>query len=673
MSQWEGIVLDGLDLNDGVDYTVESFSVPPAQKKPEWISGGDTSGAVLGREALYENRTVPLRIRVEPQATMDLAIAKIRTLVDKLQEAEKGGVDLTWTPADSTKTGTLKVLMGEVTSLPIDVESGWLVKAPVVEATLTCKPGIRGTELAGTPASSALPLMTIELTDVAGDLPADGRLVITDNATQSRRHVEWGLESLYYPTSSPPGLVLDSASLVTSGFAGTATTRTGAYSSNGVIRAALAAQDTAICGTGDQTHVGTFRVKARVYAEDEGTSVRLAWQEGDSGFRANPYVSPAGPDIFSEVDLGVINVSPAVLGSQRWTGRIEGRGTGNFDVDYILLIPAGEGYGLARAEYTYRPGVLVAHDEFTAIAATTALNARVSPLGGTWATSGATTDFTAGDAPLATDETMTRAATSDSGNGRLAALGSTSYTDVEVGVRTSRNLGFTARSGLLARHTDASNYLYAYCDRLRLVVVKRVAGTDTEIASVAQVGTTYPNSDWCSLRLVVYASGSGLFTLLDAGGSTLATVAFADSALATGGALATGKPGMIDQWTSAGSHTRYYDDFYAAQPSAEPIAIYSTRSLEVQTERALREGSTGTYYGTTTYRGGYFTVPPAGTNSRKVRIAAKAKRNDVLVSPDDQVADSLTIEANYTPVWLVVPDPPPPPPPPPPPSYRLLM
>jgi hypothetical protein len=54
---------------------------------------------------------------------------------------------------------------------------------------------------------------------VTGDVPALGRLIVTDTATQSRRHVEWGLEGpLTY--NSATSLLVDSDNMVTTGFAG---------------------------------------------------------------------------------------------------------------------------------------------------------------------------------------------------------------------------------------------------------------------------------------------------------------------------------------------------------------------------------------------------------------------------------------------------------------------
>jgi hypothetical protein len=366
---------------------------------------------------------------------------------------------------------------------------------------------------------------------------------------------------------------------------------------------------------------------------------------------------------FTEVDLGTIRVDPAVLGAQRWQGRIDAYSTvigDTVDVDYLLLVPAAEGYALARGEYAYSPGVQVARDEFTGIVAGTVLNARVAPSGGTWATSGvAATDFAAADAPLATDETVSRSTLSDT-TLRFAVLGATNFTDTEVGVDCQVGVSaftwnVTLRASAIARWVDASNRLTATFQGSSLILQATVAGVVVSSNSVAGVGSRA--GVWYTLRIVAFASGVAIATLVErSSGAILATTRIQHTSLATGGALATGKPGFADQNTSSLTSTRYYDNFYAATPAAEPVAIYSTQSLEVRSDLAKREDSTGAYYGDPpAYRGSRFTVPPAGAAARKARIAAKARRNDVLVNPDDQIADSLAVAVSYTPVFLAIP------------------
>lgn len=671
MASVEGLTIDGLDLNDTTTYVLEALSMPPPKKRMEWIAGGDTDGSVLGRDPLYETREVTARIRIVAQSTMDLALSKIAAIGDKLEEAERNqtGVALQWTPADGTlTTGTFRCLSGEITDLPIMVDgdgAGWFVKSPIVTVTMTCDPFMRGAESGPTSTTaSTLPLVTVELTSVAGDVPAEGRLVVTDAASQSRRLVRWGLESRYYPTSSPPGLIIDSDSLVTSGYAGVQTTRTGAYdpgaAGNSIIRGTLATQPIAICGTGVLTHIGTFRVFARVWATElvagAVSHLRLAWQDGEGPFRYNAYVSPPATALFTDVDLGMIQLTTAVSGTQKWLGEIHAYSNSvgeGLDVDYIYLVPATEGYGEARGVYSYTAGVQVARDEFSSIATGTALNARVAPTGGTWATSGVATDFTAADLPVATDETMSRATATAEATPRYAVLGATNYTNVEVGVKFYRTAAWYIDSGLIARWTDASNYLRFSCTTtyidLRALVAGSVVVSDT--APFTPVGAT-----WYALRVVVFASGAAVGHLLDSGGAILATVQVQHSSLATGGTLATGKPGFLDQLILTGTGTRYYDNFYVATPAAEPIVVYSGRTAELRSTMAIRADSTGTYYGDVPgYRGARFFVPPAGTRSRKARVAVMARRNDVVVNSDENIADSTTIGVYVTPRYLNVP------------------
>lgn len=658
---------------------LESVEFPPPPRLEEWVRGSDSDGSLLARSALADNREITCRVRVEPQTSMDTALAQVGTLLDKLQEAERNpaGIDLVWTPADATKTITFKVLSGEVTGLPVTLsgdDAGWYVSAPVVTIKLTCFPFGYGAEVVGTPASSTLPVVTTELTAIPGDVPAEGRLIVTDNATQTRRLMRWGLESRNYPTSSPPTLILDSDSLSITGFSGAQTTRSGAYdpnaTGNNVIRGTLASQVATVCGTGDQTHIGTYRVFARIWAAANTTGTvmaRFTWQDGDGPLRSNTYASPAIVNGFAEVDLGLITITEKVLGAQRWNGRVEGYSTvvgETLDVDYLSLIPAGEGYGTAIATYSYKPGILVARDEFTSIGATTALNARTSPLGGSWTTSGGTTDFTAADAPLASDETMTRVAAV--GAARRYAVLATSYTDVEAGVSHYRTIGSSTYGdqGVLARWTDASNHLYfglTASPSGNLYLAKVVAGVTTTLKDFSQLGisalTVAPVATWMALRIVVYAQGNGYVSALDASGSVLASVAFSDPDLATGGTLATGKVGIFDYpGLNTPTGSRYYDNFYAATPAAQPVTIYPSQSIEVRSDSTLREDATGTYWGQPpAYRGSRFTVPVAGTRGRESRVAVVARRNDTTASADDQIADSTTVQVNYTPRYLLIP------------------
>lgn len=669
MAELEQWVLDGLALND-VTYVLESVSDPPAQKKPEWISGADSDGAVLGRKPTHENKVIEMRVRVAQQATMDLALAKIAAVLDKAQECSHNvnGSALAWTPADGTKTLTARCLLAEITDIPKDwQDSGWFVRSPVFTLRLTCLPFWEGVEYLAGSVTNADPIVSVEVASVPGDVPALGRLVVTDAASQSRRYVAWGLESRHYRDVTP--LIVDSAAMVTMGFAGVTTTRTGAYSgvSSNVISATLRTQVQAICGLENHGHIGSYRPHLRFYASATTMAVRLTFQALDGPLRSLSYRVPVAVG-WNFVDLGLVSIPEAGLGTQRWTGRLEAYSTASggetFEADVMLMIPA-EAYGRARGSYSYTAGPLVAYDYFTAMTSGTALGGTVADSGATWATSGATTDFAAADAPALTDEAIVRTTSSDTAGGRFAVLGATNYTDTEVSVRTYA-LTVNGQFHVGARYVDASNYLEAgwvpsqYGEYFW--VSQKVAGTTTYLGgrstADAVLSGPQPTALWRQLRLVVFASGRGIVDLLDSSGGLLHRFPFMSADLAAGGVLATGKPFIRDYpgGPLQGPQGRYYDDFTVATPGAEPIALYSGQSLEVRHDTTLREDATGVYAGSPPeYVGSRFYVPNAGGPARKSRVAVVARRNDVVVNADNHIADSTTVQVFVVPRYLAVP------------------
>ena len=69
--------------------------------------------------------------------------------------------------------------------------------------------------------------MQLTVPDVPGDMPTDeAYIVVTDQSSQARRHVEWGAEWLHYNAAT--SLILDSDSLLTAGSRDDAATVRGA-------------------------------------------------------------------------------------------------------------------------------------------------------------------------------------------------------------------------------------------------------------------------------------------------------------------------------------------------------------------------------------------------------------------------------------------------------------
>jgi hypothetical protein len=308
--------------------------------------------------------------------------------------------------------------------------------------------------------------------------------------------------------------------------------------------------------------------------------------------------------------------------------------------------------------YTYQAGPLSAFDDFASMTAGTALNGRTAPIGGSWATSGTTGDFVAADGPAAADETVKRSTSSDA-SVRYAILGSTTFADTDVSVDTwvGSDAPFRAML-LLARWSSSSMHLYGAMSSNGVVTV----GTTGAGSLQTQLTIATPlTGKWLTLRLVVFASGRGRLTLSERNGAVLGVIDFMDASLATGGALASGKVGIGDKWGFAIPVDRFYDNFAAAVPPAEPIVCYSGQSIEFRSDATLREDSTGTYSGPPpSYIGSRFFVPNAGGPGRKARVAVIARRNDITVAADDDLTGNATMDATtvavyVTPRYLAIP------------------
>jgi hypothetical protein len=498
-----------------------------------------------------------------------------------------------------------------------------------------------------------------------GDAPAEGRLLITDTASQNRRYIEWGLESRWYnPATS---LMVESDDLVTSGFSGSQTTRTGAYDVGGgntVVRATLISSPLAVCGTGNLAHVGSFRVHARVYASAAGQFVRLVWSEGDGPLRANHYAVPPVSAAWSDVDLGMISVPQKTLGTQRWQGRVEAyttgaAGTDTLDVDFMLLVPCGEGYGKVRAAVTYEtPTIHSARDEFAQTAG--ALTGKTAPIGGVWAGAGDATDLTV----ETSGHTLTRSEVSDAAfTGRYVISGAAAQTlqAVQADVKWSAYCGFLSSQwhGVLARYVDTNNWLAAlfvvFQNGASVFVRKRVAGVVSTLKG-SSVDSKIQPGNFYTLRLVADTGGKWYCWASQQGvPSSAPLLSDIDTDLATGGALASGKAGILDENNSTTAVVRNYDNMAAFTPTI-PTALYAGRVAEIRYDGAIRQDSTGTYWGPTpSYRGSPFYVPCAGDKDRPYRVFVRANRNDLETEPYDNVTDNLQVQTISTPRGIVVP------------------
>jgi hypothetical protein len=93
-----------------------------------------------------------------------------------------------------------------------------------------------------------------------------------------------------------------------------------------------------------------------------------------------------------------------------------------------------------------------------------------------------------------------------------------------------------------------------------------------------------------------------------------------------------------------------------------PIAdatMFASQSLEIRSDRARREDSTGTLWTEPSrYEGSYIKLPPSGRESRQTRTVVKACRGPVLAPGVilDPNIDDISARHFYVPRYLVIPE-----------------
>jgi len=653
---------DGIELADGIIFDLADAPVfTPAPLRLDWIGGIDADGSVPLDTGHSDNATLTLPLRVQKQTSADNAWNKLGVIVAKLEATRRSrdGLQHVWTPKDATSSWLLTVRSGEIAELPMASRGdaiGYLLRAPRFTIVLTCDPFLyRDGELVEyDEVTSSAPVFSMLLDNVPGHVDAEATITVTDDAGEARRHVEVGLGE-----NSAAPLLVDSAAggLKVTGFAGARTTRTGSYGSD-VIRATLATQTQAICGTGELGHVGVMRPKARIWATSLNIRLRLAYRTADGSYSYTPWVAPVVEDAFCEVAFGVITVGVVRAGAQQWDARIEAYSEtagDTVDVDYLEPLPS-ERWMAARAAYQYHSGVLTALDGFTGRTAGAALGGTAAQIGGNWTTTGATTDFAAADDYPASGEESIARATVDS-SARLAVIGG-SVTDCEAsitaGIDGATSLSEDVEQGVVARYANTSNYVRAtfepngFGSRLFQVIV-RIAGAETVVAShdYGQFGAGRDIDG--TTRLIVRSDGTFIATRFLSSSEQSHELLGEHSSLSTGGVLESGKAGIYDR-DGGGNGTRHYRDFYAATPPAEPIAIYPDRAIEFRHDSTERESADGSLWGKPKLTpGGRALVPCAGSEGRAYRLWCKARRNDIATVADAHIADATKLKVSLRP------------------------
>ena len=330
-----------------------------------------------------------------------------------------------------------------------------------------------------------------------------------------------------------------------------------------------------------------------------------------------------------------------------------------------------EGYIELAARLTFEtPSAFNVRDEFGQSAG--ALTGKTSASGHVWAGAGDADDW----AVETTGKTARRSvvfADADINTGRYVVLGPNQaavavQADLKRGSLGLSSSGNEQRFGVLARFNDVNNWLMAvfnssYDDGAAgwaywVKLLKRVGGgTPTPIGKARWTGAAgfYEASN--TPRLQVDTAGRAYVwsaATAASGRPTSPLIAVSDSALATGGALATGKSGLY----AAANVTQPAvdaDNFFSFTPAPD-AAIFAGRDLELRHDRARRENSDGSGWSPVSNGGrGHFLRIPAGSRPGMTgRMIVGAYRNDPATMPDPGPVD-IQAQLFITERGLVVP------------------
>lgn len=499
-------------------------------------------------------------------------------------------------------------------------------------------------------------------TTIRGDYPARVRFVVDEDQGQAQLGLMWGVRTTNYSAASTARLAYEAEALQPLDLA-TKAALTGASGGTVVTHATLSTSWTPVLnlnlgGTAYLTHTGTYRLFCR-YRTTAGTAVALRSvydvgdlvlpEENDPWY--HPIAGAAGTSLFI-ADLGELRLQQGPVGTHRWAGQIQGKGqagTEDLSLDRVWFQPVDDGAGLLRAPVNGDPG-LVAYtdrDEF-ATAVTGNLSTRTAPVGGVWIEAGA-----AGNMTLTPGSTRRTTAPGAAHFGVPTVAGFAAQV-VQVDIKSSiLSSGYTSVfiSGV-ARYTDTSNYVTFGQVAQTLAVQKTVAGVTTDLASYLGTGGIRLNllqaDTWYRLRFAADTAGRWWFWYgTPTGGLTLEATGV-DSALATGGALASGKPGIHDVAQEAS--TRSWTNF-AAWPLTLDAVLNPSQSAELRTDGMFREDTSGSAYGPVSWvEGDLPRLPPGGT----AEVLIKASRGDFSMLPDTGI-DDLSARGFYNPCWVFVP------------------
>lgn len=354
-----GSNIDGTDpgtallVGPGTLYGLREFSAPAPPQTVQWATSVDVEGS-LPASRKHENRVVTMTI-------MCATAVSVRTLQLKIGKIAREGGTLKWVMPNA-EIGYFDLHSADTFDPLIDLVHYARAGAYCdVRLTLLARPYIRCAEVTLSSHASSSGVLVFTETGIKGDVPALGRLVVTEGSAQDQRFLVWGVQSRYYDSASGAALFFQAescgmmAAVVATGPAGATSGGTNNTAFHNNLPTPPSAVNLVSIGpsTTAQPHIGSFRVFARFQVPSTNTgvvSVAVTWQPAiGPKFILNDSVSLTGTkDNWYIADLGEVSASRAIAGSQGWFGAVQASSTVAGDdiyMDWVMLVPILEGSG----------------------------------------------------------------------------------------------------------------------------------------------------------------------------------------------------------------------------------------------------------------------------------------------------------------------------------------
>lgn len=683
----EAVVLDPSEV--AVSRTELDITFWMTPDGPDWGTAEIT--AYMAEQARGEspvdyrvpNRTVtiPLILKNQPGGlTFDQIRDQLQSKVARLQQ--EGG----WLKRHVEDIGASVYL--DVVNASLALGGDWLQARRDLDLhaalTLECIPDFYGDEITlGDHVETSAAEIVFTETTVVGNYPGRVRLVVDDDQGVDQRGLIWSIRSRNLVTGTSGSVAFEAEAMQPMDTA-TKVAKAGASGGTVVTHGTLATSWTPVLGTNLGgttwlTHTGSNRVLARVYSP-QGTAVeaRFVYDVGDfnvpvendpvrvyDGGTAAAGVATGGT--FSVLDLGQVRLDKTT-GTHRWQGQIQGRGLSggeSLSVDRLWVVNTDDGFGVLRAPFNNfgNLGSFSARSDFTLESGN--ITGDSMQVGGSWIGAGGTVDFTRADQASTPGDTSSafRSVTNDTliTNGRYATASSPTLTNTVVQAQayhsTTQFSTAIFRYGVVARYTDANNWVMYVLEQSGdtfggFQVLKRQGGTVTTLAqSISSGGNLIWTGVWWGLRLVITASGFFATQFNVENSAWFNQLSGYDAALATGGALASGKVGIYDAKIDGTADSRFYRAFNAYVPPSDAV-VFASQSAELSTSQLLREDSTGVAWTPITFPlGDLPRLPPATIDTRSAEVFVKMSRGDFQTLSDPAI-DDLSVRAFYRPCYL---------------------